>query len=157
MKETYFIYDTKVIGSVAIAAIGDSITHLHFVRGDFASDLDIEETPTIKEAHKQLMLYLGGKLRSFELKLLPEGTPFQLQVWQALTKIPFGKTATYKDIAAMVKNPNAYRAIGNANHQNPIAIFIPCHRVIGSDGKLAGYGGGVDIKEKLLKLEGVRL
>jgi methylated-DNA-[protein]-cysteine S-methyltransferase len=113
------------------------------------------ESDLLKEAHSQLKAYFKGKLREFSLPLAPDGTDFQIRVWKALCDIPYGATASYKEIATAVNNPKAYRAVGNANNKNPIPIIIPCHRVIASDGKLAGYGGGISIKEKLLKLEGV--
>jgi methylated-DNA-[protein]-cysteine S-methyltransferase len=102
---------------------------------------------------KQLQAYFSGRLRKFTLQLAPEGTPFQLQVWQSLKKIPYGKTVSYGEIAKSIGNPSASRAVGAANGQNPLSIIIPCHRVIGSTGKLVGYGGGLSKKEQLLSLE----
>lgn len=104
---------------------------------------------------RQLEEYFAGKRREFDLPLAPQGTPFQRRVWNALTKIPFGKAVSYSDIAERIGNPNAVRAVGLANGRNPIPIVIPCHRVIGKDGSLTGYGGGLPIKEKLLQLEGI--
>jgi methylated-DNA-[protein]-cysteine S-methyltransferase len=101
----------------------------------------------------QLRSYFTGKLREFDLVLAPEGTRFQLDVWQRLCEIPYGETMSYGELARRVGNPNASRAVGLANGSNPIPIVIPCHRVIGSNGKLTGYGGGLPIKEKLLALE----
>jgi methylated-DNA-[protein]-cysteine S-methyltransferase len=101
----------------------------------------------------QLRSYFKGKLKEFDLALAPEGTRFQLDVWQRLCEIPYGETMSYVDLARRVGNPNASRAVGLANGSNPIPIVIPCHRVIGSNGKLTGYGGGLPIKEKLLALE----
>lgn len=112
-----------------------------------------KESPLLKEAFAQLDAYLAGKRRSFDLPLRPEGTPFMQKVWRALCDIPYGATASYKDIAAVTGNVRAVRAVGLANNRNPIAIFIPCHRVIGSNGKLVGYGGGLDMKRRLLDLE----
>ena len=102
---------------------------------------------------KQLQAYFSGRLKKFTLPLAPEGTPFQLQVWQSLKKIPYGKTVSYGEIAKSIGNPSASRAVGAANGQNPLSIIIPCHRVIGSTGKLVGYGGGLSKKEQLLSLE----
>lgn len=99
--------------------------------------------------------YFNGALKVFDLPLDVIGTPFQKQVWQALTEIPYGKTVTYKDIAVKINRPKAVRAVGMANNKNKIPIIIPCHRVIGSNGSLVGYGGGLHIKKKLLSLEGV--
>ncbi len=102
---------------------------------------------------KQLEEYFFGKRKSFDLSLDFVGTSFQKQVWRELSKIPFGKTVSYKDIAKRINNPRAVRAVGTANGKNPLCIIIPCHRVIASDGSIAGYAGGVSIKEKLLDLE----
>lgn len=112
-----------------------------------------EETPLLREAFAQLEAYLAGQRRTFELPLNPEGTPFMLSVWQALCAVPYGKTASYKAIAEAIGNPKACRAVGMANNRNPIALFIPCHRIIGSNGALVGYGGGLDMKQTLLELE----
>ena len=109
--------------------------------------------PILSEAFSQLDEYLIGDRTVFDLPLAPKGTPFMEKVWAALSEIPYGQTATYKEIAAAVGNPNASRAVGMANNKNPISIFIPCHRVVGSGGKLVGYAGGIDLKQKLLTLE----
>lgn len=101
----------------------------------------------------QLEEYFEGERREFELDLAPEGSPFQLQVWDALRAIPYGQTASYGEIAATVGQPGAARAVGGANNRNPIAIVIPCHRVIGASGSLTGYGGGLPRKQRLLALE----
>ena len=102
----------------------------------------------------QLEEYFAGKRREFKFPLDLRGTDFQLACWRALLAIPFGETRTYADIARSIGKPNAFRAVGMANHHNPIAIVVPCHRVIASDGTLCGYGGGLDVKRKLLELEG---
>lgn len=107
----------------------------------------------LKQAEKQLIEYFSGKRKKFDLKKKYLGTEFQLKVWKALEKIPYGKTASYEDIAKKIGNPNAYRAVGNANNKNKISVIIPCHRVIAKDGKLAGYGGGIGRKEYLLGFE----
>lgn len=107
----------------------------------------------LKQAEKQLIEYFSGKRKKFDLKKKYLGTEFQLKVWKALEKIPYGKTASYEDIAKKIGNPNAYRAVGNANNKNKISVIIPCHRVIAKDGKLAGYGGGIGRKEYLLRFE----
>lgn len=108
-------------------------------------------------AKSQLIEYFNGSRQEFDLPLELIGTDFQKSVWRALLNIPFGKTASYKDIAIRVGNPKATRAIGMANNKNKIPIIIPCHRVIGADGRLVGYGGGLHIKEKLLRLEGIKV
>ena len=107
------------------------------------------------EAKRQLEEYFAGIRAGFSLPLAPEGTAFQKAVWEQLEAIPYGETRTYGQIAAAVGNPNASRAVGGANHNNPIAIVIPCHRVIGANGKLTGYAGGIDLKEALLRIEGI--
>ena len=112
------------------------------------------ETPLIKRAAGQLTEYFGGKRRVFDLPLEFNGTDFQKKVWAALMTIPYGETRSYGEIARQIGNPNASRAVGMANHRNPIVIVCPCHRVVGSDGSLTGYGGGLRNKEYLLKLEG---
>ncbi len=105
------------------------------------------------EAKRQLDEYFAGRRRSFDLPLDLYGTPFQHRVWQELTRIPYGETRTYKDLAVAIGAPKAVRAIGGANNRNPVPIVVPCHRVIGSNGALVGYGGGLPIKEFLLRLE----
>lgn len=112
-----------------------------------------KETDLLKETKKQITEYFGGSRRLFSLPLKPMGSDFQLKVWQALQTIPYGETRSYRDIALQVGSPKGMRAVGGANHRNPISIVIPCHRVIGADGSLTGYGGGLDKKEALLKLE----
>ena len=106
-----------------------------------------------REAIAQLNAYFAGKLRRFDLPLAPEGTPFQREVWSALTAIPYGETLSYGELARRLGRPAASRAVGAANGQNPIPIVIPCHRVIGADGSLTGFGGGLAIKRRLLDFE----
>ncbi len=113
------------------------------------------ETELIGRTHEELQEYFAGERRVFTVPLAPEGTDFQKQVWRALLTIPYGETRSYGQIAAMIGRPGAARAVGMGNHKNPISILIPCHRVIGADGSLTGYGGGLDIKEYLLRLEGI--
>ena len=112
-----------------------------------------QETPLINEAYRQLSEYLLGERKSFDLPLNPRGTVFQQQVWKALCDIPYGETRSYKQIAEAIGNPKAVRAVGMANNRNPLLIVVPCHRVIGANGKLVGYGAGIEKKEFLLKLE----
>ena len=106
------------------------------------------------EARRQLVAYFAGRLRAFEIPLAPNGTEFQRRVWSALTKIPYGTTISYGDLARRLRNSAAVRAVGAANGRNPIPIIVPCHRVIGSDGSLTGFGGGLDRKRWLLEHEG---
>ena len=110
-------------------------------------------TELSEQVFKQLEEYFAGTRKTFEIPLNPQGTEFQKKVWKALLKIPYGETRSYKEIAAAIGDEKATRAVGMANNKNPIAILIPCHRVIGADGSLAGYGGGVDIKRRLLETE----
>lgn len=145
-----FIYNT-LIGKIKIEENGTAITKVNFVREE---ELNLsKETELLKEAAKQLNEYLEGKRTLFDLPLAPQGTEFQIKVWNALKEIPWGETRSYKEVAKSIGNEKASRAIGMANNKNPIPIFIPCHRVIGADGKLVGYAGGIHIKEKLLRVE----
>ena len=112
-----------------------------------------QETTLIKEAHQQLSEYLKGERKSFDLPLRMRGTDFQQRVWNALLDIPYGETRSYKQIAEAIGNPKAVRAVGMANNRNPLLIVVPCHRVIGVNGKLVGYGAGIEKKEFLLRLE----
>jgi len=110
--------------------------------------------PILRKTETQLKAYFAGTLRTFDLPLAPQGTPFQC-AWMALASIPYGQTITYAEQAARIQRPKATRAVGAANGRNPIAIVLPCHRVIGANGSLTGYGGGLPVKEFLLRLEGV--
>lgn len=148
------------IGRIGIAEKEGVVSRLHLpgeATPDQASETEQADqdvpSPLLVEAFAQLEAYLEGKLRRFDLPLGPEGTPFMHRVWQAVSAIPYGATASYKEIAAAVGNVKAVRAVGLANNRNPVPIFIPCHRVIGSNGKLVGYGGGLEMKRCLLDLE----
>ena len=158
MRYVYF-YNTgiKGLGILGIGATEDKMTDLFFEYEieniKKSSNYIIKETTLIKKAASQLFEYLNGKRRDFNLPLLKEGTDFQISVWNELLKIPYGETRSYKDIAIAINNEKAVRAVGMANNRNKIPIFIPCHRVIGSNKKLVGYGGGLEIKEFLLNLE----
>ena len=140
----------SIIGDIFISADENFLLSVQFVNHNF---IENKENKIIRQTIKQLDEYFNGKRKKFELPLNPKGTEFQKKVWQQLMNIPYGKTSTYKDIATLIGNTNASRAVGNANNKNPIAIIIPCHRVIGSNNKLTGYAGGLDKKEKLLNLE----
>lgn len=148
MKKIFYYEDTY-IGKVGIAEEDGAITNIIFSDRDWI----IEETELIKTAKKQLDEYFEGKRKNFDFPTRLEGTEFQKKVWKALESIPYGKTVTYKDIAEMIGCPKGYRAVGLANNRNPISIVYPCHRVVGSNGSLTGYGGGLDVKEKLIELE----
>jgi methylated-DNA-[protein]-cysteine S-methyltransferase len=138
------------VGIIEIAGSAEGIRSIIFL------DKEIEPTPVpdcLQECVSQLNEYFAGKRRIFELKLDPQGTGFQLKVWEKLQLIPFGKTISYLELARMTGSETNTRAVGNANGKNKINIIVPCHRVIGSNGKLTGYGGGLWRKEILLKLE----
>lgn len=141
------------LGPMALAGEGEAITHL-YLPGRPTPRLASHPTPLLLEGEGQLLEYLGGRRTVFDLPLNPQGTPFQRRVWQALEAIPWGETRTYRDIALAVDSPRGFRAVGMANHHNPIPIFIPCHRVVGADGSLTGYAGGLELKKALLSLEG---
>lgn len=150
MKNVFF-YQTP-IGKIGIAENGTAIINAYF-NELILQDAAVHETALLKEAGRQLKDYLAGKRKFFELPLAPAGTEFQQNVWMALQEIPYGKTCSYGEIAENIGHPQAFRAVGMANNKNPIPIFIPCHRVIGANGKLVGYAGGLDVKKYLLDLE----
>lgn len=131
---------------------GTAITNMYIAK-EISKDINLMETKLLKKANQQLQEYLTGERKIFDLPLEPHGTEFQQKVWNSLQKIPYGETNSYKDIAKSIGNIKACRAVGMANNKNPILIFIPCHRVIGSNGKLVGYAGGLNVKEKLLQIE----
>lgn len=154
----YYLFST-VLGDIGVAENAGYITNVWFASGSTQGipgkmeNQVKKETPLIAEAGRQIKLFLEGKLRVFSLPLAPRGTPFMRSVWDALCNIPWGTTASYTDIARIVGNVKAVRAVGLANNRNPIPVIIPCHRVIGKNGKLTGYAGGLDIKQKLLDIE----
>jgi len=144
------------LGSLLLAADDAGLRQILFVNGRHPAQPESswkEDRAPLKETTRQLQAYFAGELTNFDLQLAPEGTPFQLAVWHRLCDIPYGETISYGQLASRIGNPKASRAVGLANGSNPIPIVIPCHRVIGSNGKLTGYGGGLPIKEKLLALE----
>lgn len=150
MKSIWF-YDIH-IGRIGIAEDGEGIIQVS-LNSPPDSEMEIRETPLIRQAYKELEEYFLGKRKNFDVKLHLDGTDFQKKVWQALTEIPYGETRSYEDIARAVGNPKGCRAVGMANNRNPVMILIPCHRVIGKNGKMVGYGGGISVKEALLRLE----
>ena len=124
--------------------------------GKYELEKDVQlapEHPLLQEATRQLQEYLDGKRKAFDLPICPDGTAFQKSVWNGLLQIPYGQTWTYGQMAAFLDRPNAARAVGGACHRNPIAIVIPCHRVVGTNGNLTGFGGGLELKKWLLDLE----
>jgi methylated-DNA-[protein]-cysteine S-methyltransferase len=152
----YDYFDTGLIGTLTLVGDEAGLRHIEFEK--HKRTLTIEEDwqrkpHFFKPVKEQLAAYFNGDLKQFELLLTPAGTAFQLSVWEALKKIPYGELASYSDIAAAIGTPKAVRAVGGANARNPIPIIIPCHRVIGSDGSLTGFGGGLTIKQRLIDLE----
>lgn len=152
---TFTTFYRSPIGNLKIVSDHDYLLTLDFVPEEVGST--IRSNLLLEEVRNQLNQYFGGKRKIFDVPFLPRGTEFQRQVWQALQEVPFGETASYADIAKVIGNPNAVRAVGMANHYNPIAIIIPCHRIIGSNGKLTGYAGELWRKEWLLKHEGLSI
>jgi methylated-DNA-[protein]-cysteine S-methyltransferase len=152
----FFTTVPSPVGRLTLVGAGESVVGLYFdddphaakARADAARD-----DRRLRAAVTQLEEYFAGTRTAFDLALAPEGTPFQKKVWAALCRIPFGDTASYGQIARAIGKPAASRAIGGANHRNPIAIIVPCHRVIGADGSMTGYGGGLRRKRMLLELE----
>jgi methylated-DNA-[protein]-cysteine S-methyltransferase len=145
------------LGPLVLVGTKDALTAIWLPSGQDA-DLRpepgwIETAAPFKEAARQLTAYFAGSLREFDLPLAPAGTPFQQRVWLALREIPYGQTVSYGEIARRIGRLDAVRAVGAANGRNPLAIVVPCHRVIGSDGRLVGYGGGLPAKSLLLELE----
>ena len=129
-----------------------ALTALDFVPEGTRVDA-LDKTPLLLETRRQLEAYFAGERREFTLPLKPRGTPFQQQVWQRLLAIPYGQTRSYGQVAAEIGKPKASRAVGQANNRNPLSILVPCHRVVGADGRMTGYGGGLSRKEALLELE----
>jgi methylated-DNA-[protein]-cysteine S-methyltransferase len=150
---TYFKRMNSPIGELVLTADNRGFTGL-YMRTRVDESWTEDESP-FREAARQLEAYFAGTLKQFDLPLAFEGTPFQLEVWKALCDIPFGTTISYRELACRVGRPTGSRAVGAANGRNPISVIAPCHRVIGADGSLTGYGGGLDRKLWLLRHEGV--
>lgn len=151
-----YVWIETPVGRLLVAADEAGVRYVLF--GEGRSEVQPragwrEDPARSSEAVRQLRAYFAGELRRFELPLAPEGTPFQQRVWRELLNIPYGETISYGELARRIGNPNASRAVGLANGSNPISIIIPCHRVIGSNGNLTGYGGGLKSKQWLLALE----
>lgn len=153
------------IGEICAASIGDKICLLDFVdskeyepifnklRQEFNAEMEYKTSPTLEQLRKELEEYFEGKRKDFQVETFQSGTPFQEKVWRILENIPYGTTISYKEEARQMGNIKASRAVANANGRNKISILVPCHRVVASNGKLGGYGGGLDRKIKLLELE----
>jgi len=152
----YYCYLDTPIGDLLLAGDDDGLAVVAFPEGsrrrDPETDWIFNEAP-LAEVRRQLTEYFAGERKTFDLELNPSGTPFQRRVLDELVRIPYGTTVAYRDIAKRIGSPRAVRAVGAANGRNPIPIIIPCHRVIGSDGSLTGFGGGLAAKEALLRLE----
>ncbi len=152
---TYARIDSPV-GALVVGGDEDGLRFIEFLDSPNARPLPPggrEDQRRLAEPIRQLRAYFAGRLRDFELPLAPEGTPFHLRVWAELRRIPYGTTISYGELARRIGRPQASRAVGRANGANPLPIVIPCHRVIGSNGRLTGYGGGLGIKQKMLELE----
>jgi methylated-DNA-[protein]-cysteine S-methyltransferase len=151
-----YSYLESPIGPLLLHGNGEVLEGLHFSTGKKAKGADPRWRRidgAFEQARRQLTEYFAGQRKVFELDIAPRGTDFQQQVWRALLEIPYGETCSYRDIAMRIGNPKAVRAVGSANGNNPIAVIVPCHRVIGSNGNLTGFGGGLETKRFLLALE----
>lgn len=151
MNQTFFL--ETPIGRIGIVENGTAITHVFFGSMTPPQASMTGESALLRQAAAQVEEYFHGTRRTFDLPLAPQGTEFEQSVWKALQSIPYGETRSYGDIAHQLGKPGAHRAVGRANGLNPLGIIIPCHRVIGSNGRLTGYAGGLKIKEYLLELE----
>lgn len=149
-------YMQSPLGTLTLAEEDAALTAVWFGQAT-PEGAKLQSTPLLRKAQAELSEYFDGKRKHFTIPLAPRGTPFQQSVWKVLLSIPYGETLTYGEVAKRIGNPKASRAVGMANNRNPIPILIPCHRVIGANGKLVGYGGGLGIKETLLRLEAERV
>jgi methylated-DNA-[protein]-cysteine S-methyltransferase len=144
---------TSPLGPLEIVAAAGALQKLHFVERGIRFGRQTASSPFMLECRRQIDEYFAGKRHRFDLALSLQGTEFERDVWQRLLRIPYGRTASYKEIAAAIGRPKAVRAVGAANGKNPVAIIVPCHRVIGYNGSLTGYGGGLWRKKWLLDHE----
>jgi len=153
----YTRIDDSPVGPLLLAGDSEALHVLAFGVGPRTREIDAEWKPdtkgVLKDVRRELEQYFAGRLKQFSTKLAFNGTAFQNDVWKQLTRIPYGETISYLDLAKRIDNPKAVRAVGMANGANPIAIIVPCHRVIGSNGSLTGFGGGIPTKRALLELE----
>jgi methylated-DNA-[protein]-cysteine S-methyltransferase len=155
-SHTCYVRTPSPLGPLLLVSAGGALTAIGLPAGRDAVAPEpgwIETDEPFEDALRQLQAYFAGTLRRFDLRVAPAGTPFQQRVWRTLMDIPYGETVSYAEVARRIGQPAAVRAVGAANGRNPVAIVIPCHRVIGSDGRLVGYGGGLAAKEALLALE----
>lgn len=154
MKQ-YCFYESP-IGRLLLVGSDGVLEQLHFANSPAQKNLAVDwkhDSARFSRPLQQLSEYFAGKRQEFDLEIAPKGTAFQQRVWQELRKIPFGRTASYGEIAERIGNGKASRAVGMANGKNPIPIIVPCHRVIGKDGSMTGFGGGLEVKKQLLSLE----
>lgn len=154
MKECLTV--SSPVGPLTLVASAEALYAIRFgaeIPGGCIRRTETDALPLLRQAARELGEYFAGSRRDFTLPLAPQGTPFQQAVWTALRTIPYGQTFTYRQIAARIGRPRSCRAVGMANHRNPLPIVIPCHRVVGSGGALTGYAGGLPVKEFLLNLE----
>jgi len=149
----YFCNFNHVFCNLFIAEENGAVCGISFKNSKIPKGYEEKETPLLRETAKQLDEYFNKKRKVFDLPIILHGTDFQIKVWEALQTIPYGKTCSYGQLADMIKNQKACRAVGMANNRNPIAVIVPCHRVIGKDGSLTGYAGGLNLKQQLLNLE----
>lgn len=154
MKE-YLTVPTP-IGNLIAAAEDGALVRLYMPGDEPEAPFTESAAALLRRAASELQEYFGGRRQTFDLPLNPYGTVFQRKVWRELCRIPFGQVAAYGEIAARIGQPKAVRAVGQANHRNPIPVIIPCHRVVAAGNKIGGYGGGIELKIRLLNLEGVR-
>jgi methylated-DNA-[protein]-cysteine S-methyltransferase len=152
----YWYEMASPVGTLLLTGDGTHLKQIHFQSGPqrlAPRDEWVAASEPFEPVLNQLSEYFAGRRREFDLALAPEGTGFQHLVWRALTEIPYGETVSYGELARRIGNPRASRAVGLANGANPLPIVVPCHRVIGADGSLTGFGGGLEIKQRLLRLE----
>jgi methylated-DNA-[protein]-cysteine S-methyltransferase len=155
-KQTYYTTMESPIGELLLVGDGDSLSGMYMQDGRKPKTIAPgwqESAAPLADARTQLEEYFAGNRTTFEIPLAAQGAPFEREVWHALEEIPYGETVSYGEIARRVGQPAAARAVGTANGRNPIAVIVPCHRVIGADGTLTGYGGGLERKRLLLELE----
>ena len=150
------LYRDYPIGTLGLMDDGQGLSRVYLRREGVGCGFPEGETPLTAQAAAELEEYFSGRRKAFTVSLSPHGTEFQLAVWKALRDIPYGQTRTYGEIAGAVGRPKAARAVGMANHDNPLLIFTPCHRVVGKDGSLTGFACGLEVKRRLLELEGAR-
>ncbi len=149
----YYIKYISPVADLYLVEERGQLVEISFYQPEHREEMKEKRTELLEEVERQLQEYFAGRLQHFDLPLHPQATEFQKKVWKALMSIPYGETRSYGEIAKQIGNEKAVRAVGGANHVNPISIVIPCHRVIGKNGSLTGYGGGLKIKETLLTLE----